>query len=147
MQALAVMCTAVRWCCCRLFLLSRRYPHGEHHARDIANTPETLQFVGTRYDTRKLPRLGLGLYLSIPTRGSAGCSTPLPMLYSSVLPQQKKLGGGRKVEKVPPAYYCTSAGHHVLGKKCVFIAGSFLKESVFKAGTTVPDFGRTARVL
>ena len=51
MQALAVMFTAVRWCCCRLFLLSRRYPHGEHHARDIANTPETHQFVGTSSDT------------------------------------------------------------------------------------------------
>ena len=59
------------------------------------------------------------------------------MLYSSVLPQQKNWGGGRKVEKVPPPYYCTSAGHHVPGKKCVFIAGSFLKKSVFKAGTTV----------
>ena len=59
------------------------------------------------------------------------------MLYSSVLPQQKKMGGVRKVEKVPPPYYCTSAGHHVLGKKCVFIPGSFLKKSVFKAGTTV----------
>ena len=59
------------------------------------------------------------------------------MIYSSVLPQRKHLGGGRKVEKVPPPYYCTSAGHHVLGKKCVFIAGSFLKKSVFKAGTTV----------
>ena len=35
------------------------------------------------------------------------------------------------MEKVPPPYYCTSAGHHVLSKKCVFIAGSFLKKSVF----------------
>ena len=51
MQALAAMCTAVRWCCCRLFLLSRHYPHGEHHARDITNTPETHQFVGTSSDT------------------------------------------------------------------------------------------------
>ena len=51
MQALAVMCTAVRWCCCRLFLLSRRYPHGGHHARDIANTPETHHSVGTSSDT------------------------------------------------------------------------------------------------
>ena len=41
------------------------------------------------------------------------------------------------MEKVPPPYYCTSAGHHVLGEKYVFIAGSFLKKSVFKAGTTV----------
>ena len=45
------MCTAVRWCCCKLFVLSRRYPHGEHHARDIADTPETHQFVGTSSDT------------------------------------------------------------------------------------------------
>ena len=71
------------------------------------------------------------------------------MLYSSVLPQQQKLGGGRKVEKVPPPYYCTSAGHHILGKKCVFLAGSFLKKSVFKAGTTVNEQqeGRTLRVI
>ena len=189
MQALAVMYTAVRWCCCRLFSVSRRYPGGEHHARDIANIPETHQFVGTssdtihastcrigtkqtqsttRKDTRKRsvaqttttyikigklhrkedtvlpgrstrgknkkqqyqnlipqqrqnPKLRLpgtsqdfnwhvgsphgfkpaaddpaadGRNLSIPTRGSAGCSRPLSMLYSSVLPQQKKIGGG-----------------------------------------------------
>ena len=60
------------------------------------------------------------------------------MLYSGVCAApEKKMGGGRKVEKLPLPYYCTSAGHHVLGKKCVFIAGSFLKKSVFKAGTTV----------
>ena len=58
--------------------------------------------------------------------------------YTAVCcPSKKNWGGGRKVEKVPPPYYCTSAGHHVLGKKCVFIAGSFLKKSVCKAGTTV----------
>ena len=52
MQAFAVMCTAVRWCRCRLFLLSRRYPHGEHHARDIANTPghiSSLELALIRY--------------------------------------------------------------------------------------------------
>ena len=29
----SVMCTVVRWCCCRLLLLMRRCPHGEHHIR------------------------------------------------------------------------------------------------------------------
>ena len=62
------------------------------------------------------------------------------MLYSSVLPQQK-IGGGPQSGKGTPPLLCTSAGHNVLGKKCVFIAGSFRKKSVFKAGTTVykPD--------
>ena len=57
--------------------------------------------------------------------------------YTAVCcPSKKNWGGGAKWKMYPPLIHL-SAGHHVLGKKCVFIAGSFLKKSVFKAGTTV----------
>ena len=79
-----------------------------------------------------------GRNLSIPTRSSAGCSRPLSMVQclTDLLPKLN-LGGGAHSGNATPLYYCTSAGHHVLGEKCVFIAGSFPKKSVFKAGTTV----------
>ena len=226
------MCTAVRWCCGRLFLLSRRYPHGKHHARDIANTPETHQFVGSSSDTilasylphrdqtnpvdpleehqetvssadhnirknrasnpkrghrsspkvskrqkhktkiikfnstrkAKIPKLDCltrvetltGTWVRhmassrhLTTRQQMGGSSPYPhavvraaadrcRCYTAVsCPSKKNWGGGAKWKMYRPPYYCTSAGHHVLGKKCVFIAGSFLKKSAFKAGTTV----------
>ena len=66
------------------------------HLRHISS----LELALIRYT--QVTQVRVRVNLSIPTRGSAGGSRPLSMSYSSVLLQQKKLGGGRKVEKVPP---------------------------------------------
>ena len=61
---------------------------------------------------------------------------------TGVLPQQNFLGGCTVGNTPSPILVHLQGTIHVLGKNCVFIAGSFFKKSVLKAGTTECKYSR-----